>query len=195
MDPTISREHARLVLDQSGWHIINLTAQNVVRINGRLVPGGSSLQIQPQDILVLGNTMLQLIAPSAVQSAVSGSDATSYLDEKTEVLPKTHVSQPTPFNSMIIEKGRSPLPSSLTPPVPLQQHPTTARMQEPASSSLQDGAGALTLNVQGLLRRQISHWWDRSIPSKSRNYGKMTKAKVYLARVSPCSLPYRSVWV
>src|SRR5216684_4244546 len=29
MDPTVSREHARLVLDRDGWHIINLTARNI----------------------------------------------------------------------------------------------------------------------------------------------------------------------
>src|SRR5438105_9798668 len=64
MDPTVSREHARLVLDQSGWHIINLTAQNVVRINGRPVPGGNSLLIQTHDILVLVNSTMQLISDS-----------------------------------------------------------------------------------------------------------------------------------
>src|SRR5690242_9483215 len=37
MDPTVSREHARLVLDQDGWHIINLTMHNVVRVNGQPV--------------------------------------------------------------------------------------------------------------------------------------------------------------
>lgn len=63
LDLTVSREHARLLLDQSGWHIINLTEQNVVRVNGRPVPRGSSLPVRPQDILVLGSTMLQLIAP------------------------------------------------------------------------------------------------------------------------------------
>lgn len=63
MDPTVSREHARLVFDEQGWHIINLTAQNIVRVNGRSVPGGSSMAMHPQDILVLGSTMLQLIAP------------------------------------------------------------------------------------------------------------------------------------
>src|SRR5712691_11047622 len=60
MDPTVSREHARLVLDSYGWHIINLTAQNIVRVNGRPVPSGGSFTIQPQDILILGSTMLQL---------------------------------------------------------------------------------------------------------------------------------------
>ncbi len=64
MDPTVSREHARLLLDRSGWHIINLTARNVVRVNGRNVPSGDSLPMQPQDLLVIGSTMLQLIAPT-----------------------------------------------------------------------------------------------------------------------------------
>ncbi len=63
LDLTVSREHARLLLDQAGWHIINLTEQNVVRVNGRPVPRGGSLPVRPQDVLVLGNTMLQLIAP------------------------------------------------------------------------------------------------------------------------------------
>ena len=55
MDPTVSREHARLVLDHTGWHIINLTARNIVRVNGLPVPGGESRPMQPQDVLVLGN--------------------------------------------------------------------------------------------------------------------------------------------
>src|SRR5581483_5352753 len=63
LDLTVSREHARLLLDQNGWRIINLTEQNIVRVNGRPIPGGGSLPVRPQDILVLGSTMLQLIAP------------------------------------------------------------------------------------------------------------------------------------
>ena len=63
LDLSVSREHALLLLDEGGWHITNLTTQNVVRVNGRTVPGGDSLPVHPQDILVLGNTMLQLIAP------------------------------------------------------------------------------------------------------------------------------------
>ncbi|MGH2480619.1 MAG: FHA domain-containing protein, partial [Ktedonobacteraceae bacterium] len=63
LDLAVSREHARLALNADGWRIFNLTEQNVVRVNGRPVPGGGSLPVRPQDILVLGNTMLQLIAP------------------------------------------------------------------------------------------------------------------------------------
>ncbi|HLG62731.1 MAG TPA: PrsW family glutamic-type intramembrane protease [Ktedonosporobacter sp.] len=63
MDPSVSREHARLVLDERGWRIYNLTARNIVRVNGQPVPAGESRPILPQDFLVLGSTMLQLIAP------------------------------------------------------------------------------------------------------------------------------------
>jgi RsiW-degrading membrane proteinase PrsW (M82 family) len=63
LDLTVSREHARLLLNEDGWLLLNLTEQNVIRVNGRPVPVGGSLRVCPQDILVLGNTMLQLIAP------------------------------------------------------------------------------------------------------------------------------------
>ena len=63
LDPTASREHARLILDQHGWHLINLTAKNIVRVNGHPVPSGGDLPVQPVDFVILGNTMLQLIAP------------------------------------------------------------------------------------------------------------------------------------
>ncbi len=71
MDPTVSREHARLVLDDAGWHVINLTSQNIVRVNGHPVSSGSSAPMHPQDILVLGSTMLQLIAPNSTQPSHS----------------------------------------------------------------------------------------------------------------------------
>ncbi|GAC1350792.1 MAG: hypothetical protein NVSMB27_36730 [Ktedonobacteraceae bacterium] len=63
MDPTVSREHARLIFDSTGWRILNLTERNIVRVNGRPVPSGGSLPMQAQDIVILGSTMLQLIAP------------------------------------------------------------------------------------------------------------------------------------
>jgi RsiW-degrading membrane proteinase PrsW (M82 family) len=72
MDPTVSREHARLVLDSHGWHVINLTAHNIVRVNGHAVPSGGAIPMQPQDLLVLGSTMLQLIAPNTHDAAPGG---------------------------------------------------------------------------------------------------------------------------
>lgn len=65
MDLSVSREHACLVLDDAGWQIRNLAAQNVVRVNGRAVPAGGSLPLQSQDILILGSIMLQLIVPDS----------------------------------------------------------------------------------------------------------------------------------
>jgi RsiW-degrading membrane proteinase PrsW (M82 family)/pSer/pThr/pTyr-binding forkhead associated (FHA) protein len=81
MDPTVSREHARLVLDGFGWHIINLTENNIVRVNGQTIPGGTSFPMHPQDIVVLGSTMLQLIAP---QLTLPISDIDAQLDTGLE---------------------------------------------------------------------------------------------------------------
>lgn len=103
MDPTVSREHARLVFDEYGWHVINLTTQNIVRVNGRSVPSGGSLPMQPQDILVLGSTMLQLIAPQNDETADSNGYAA------------TPSSQPDPLNAPAIpsvEWGRKPVMNS-----------------------------------------------------------------------------------
>jgi RsiW-degrading membrane proteinase PrsW (M82 family)/pSer/pThr/pTyr-binding forkhead associated (FHA) protein len=63
MDPAVSREHARLVLDKQGWSIYNLTGKNTVLVNGRSVPSGGCLSLLPQDFLQLGNTIVQLVAP------------------------------------------------------------------------------------------------------------------------------------
>lgn len=85
MDPTVSREHARLMLDAYGWHVINLTLENIVRVNGRPVPSGGSLPMQPQDILILGSTMLQLIAPLDAQLGNSSSNFDEFPTKKLPV--------------------------------------------------------------------------------------------------------------
>ncbi|HEX3641046.1 MAG TPA: PrsW family glutamic-type intramembrane protease, partial [Ktedonobacteraceae bacterium] len=63
MDPAISREHARLVLDDQGWRIYNLTEKNTLLVNGCSVPSGGCLSLLPQDFLQVGNTIMQLVAP------------------------------------------------------------------------------------------------------------------------------------
>lgn len=63
MDPTVSREHARLVLTDDGWYIHNISEQNALHVNGTVIAAGSQSPIQSQDFLLLGNTMLQLVAP------------------------------------------------------------------------------------------------------------------------------------
>lgn len=83
MDPTVSRIHARVIYEESGWLLTNLTAQNIVRVNGHPVPSGESHPVHPEDIIVLGSTMLQLIAPQQ-----GGSDTDPSADVPTEQLPK-----------------------------------------------------------------------------------------------------------
>src|SRR5947209_1979955 len=100
MDPTVSREHARLVLDEQGWHVVNLTEQNIVRVNGRSVPGGGNRALQPQDILVLGSTMLQLIAP---QGDVSEADEPT---QRLSFPQPQH--QSAPSHGTVVEWGRPP---------------------------------------------------------------------------------------
>jgi RsiW-degrading membrane proteinase PrsW (M82 family) len=63
MDSLASREHVRLIFDAHGWSIYNITENNVLYVNGDVIPAGAHISIQSQDFFVLGHTMLQLIAP------------------------------------------------------------------------------------------------------------------------------------
>jgi RsiW-degrading membrane proteinase PrsW (M82 family) len=87
LDLTVSREHAYLVLDETGWRITNLTEQNVVRVNGRPVPAGGSLPVRPQDILVVGSTMLQLVAPQQQPLALPERETTRLLEDAPAHFP------------------------------------------------------------------------------------------------------------
>jgi RsiW-degrading membrane proteinase PrsW (M82 family) len=112
MDPTVSRDHARLLLGQDGWHIVNLTAKNVVRVNGRPVPSGSSLPIQPQDVLILGSTMLQLIAPQTVRlTNLDMSDHQDQTDEIAEIYTAQRGPQIASSNGVSVERERQTPPA------------------------------------------------------------------------------------
>lgn len=122
MDPTVSREHARLVLDDSGWHIINLTNRNVVRVNGRQVPGGGSLPMRSQDILVLGSTMLQLIAPNSPPAAASDLDVQA--QDTVTLRPVKRLSPPAPAQIPALEREREPALAHVSPAsLPIQSEP------------------------------------------------------------------------
>ncbi|MFL5694940.1 MAG: PrsW family glutamic-type intramembrane protease [Ktedonobacteraceae bacterium] len=137
MDPTVSREHAHLVLDDQGWRVVNLTSQNIVRVNGHPVASGASFPMQPQDILVLGSTMLQLIAPNSLP--VSPSDAGGAETEQLPIIKPGHravqpLAQPlhVPLSDAATQlqsqdgKGKSPVPSSAG-----RQHSDTAKAPLP----------------------------------------------------------------
>ena len=146
MDPTVSREHARLVLDHDGWHIINLTARNIVRVNGRSVPSGSSLPIHPQDVLILGNTMLQLIAPQNPLTATS--DETDLLDDITQVLPTRSKWKSSSNVSSMDQQQHTP--ASLPSP-PGSVYPQS-RAQSPVSGSYNGYAKAMPGKQNGLVQ-------------------------------------------
>jgi len=168
MDPTVSREHARLVLDRDGWHIINLTARNIVRLNGRQVQSGSSLPMHPQDVLILGSTMLQLIAPQNPQTARS--DENDLLDDITQVHPSRGKSQPA-SNGAAIEQQRQ-TPSSLPSQAPSQYPQSPAQSSRPGSngrdargtpaiqSSLAQSPVQFPLPVQPDPEHEAQQWGD-----------------------------------
>ncbi|HZS77126.1 MAG TPA: PrsW family glutamic-type intramembrane protease [Ktedonobacteraceae bacterium] len=120
MDPTVSREHARLILDQSGWHLINLTAKNVVRVNGRNLPPGSNMPVHPQDIIVLGSTMLQLIAPQ--KPDLSNLSLANGSVSRTSVTPVSLTNQPA-----LTMMQQRPV---LSPPEPDQEIPVWEENEE-----------------------------------------------------------------
>ncbi len=68
LDPSASREHAVLSLNEHGWRIENISQHNPLWVGGRVVPPGASAPVQPGDILRLGYTCLQLLAPQAQQA-------------------------------------------------------------------------------------------------------------------------------
>lgn len=146
MDPTVSREHARLVLDHNGWHIFNLTANNIVRVNGQPVPSGSSLPMHPQDVLILGSTMLQLVAPQNQSAVNSVGDA--YPDDVTEVFPARKKAQPV-SNVRVVERQRQTPPS--LPSLPPSQYPQSPA--QPSQLVSYDGSIEATPTLRGNLDR------------------------------------------
>lgn len=196
MDPTVSREHARLMLDHDGWHIINLTTRNIVRVNGRPVPSGSSLPMHPQDVLILGSTMLQLIA-SQNPLAVS-SDGNAYPDDITEVYPARKKAKPA-SNGTAIERQRQ-TPSSL-PALPPSHYPQSpARSSQPVSYSGVGEATPITrgshdrppaqfpLPVQPDPEREAQQWGDEDVED-------VLGASVTMHFVLPQRMGIRTRWL
>ncbi len=142
MDPTVSREHARLVRDEHGWRIFNLTAQNTVRVNGRPVPGGNSLPLKPQDFLVLGSTILQLVAPqSETDEAMQASDeAMQQLSSLYSEVPATDLTL-----------------------VPERQNGASTHGQ------LNGKAEAKKTNIMPALLSTKKFWWLSDVPSTSED--------------------------
>ncbi|HEX8997172.1 MAG TPA: PrsW family glutamic-type intramembrane protease [Ktedonobacterales bacterium] len=65
LDPSVSREHAVLTLGDRGWRIENISQRNPFWVAGVKIEPGASAAVLPGDILRLGYTCLQLLAPVA----------------------------------------------------------------------------------------------------------------------------------
>src|SRR6266700_172038 len=142
MDPTVSREHARLVRDEHGWRVFNLTAQNTVRVNGRPVPGGNSLPLKPQDFLVLGSTILQLVAPQS-----EADEAMQASDEAMQQLSSLY----------------SEVPATDLTLVPERQNGASTHGQ------LNGKAEAKKTNIMPALLSTKKFWWLSDVPSTSED--------------------------
>jgi RsiW-degrading membrane proteinase PrsW (M82 family) len=62
LDPSVSREHARLIASREGWWIENCSAANTMEVSGQACQPGQSMALSPGDIVRLGQTSLQLVA-------------------------------------------------------------------------------------------------------------------------------------
>ncbi len=85
MDPTVSREHARLTWRRGSWLIENLSAHNLLLVDKSNVPPGHQREIAPGAILVLGQTTLQLLAPLGTRDAVANASTES--EQQAGILP------------------------------------------------------------------------------------------------------------
>lgn len=64
-DPAVSRAHARLHYTFDGWEIENVSARNLLWVEGREVHPGGRAPVAPGERITLGHTALQLLAPTA----------------------------------------------------------------------------------------------------------------------------------
>lgn len=195
MDPTVSREHARLVLDHNGWHIINLTARNIVRVNGQQVPSGSSLPLQPQDVLILGGTMLQLVAPQNQLDVNSGGDA--YPDDITEIFPARRKEAPA-SNGRAVERQRQ-TPPSLPSLSPSQYPQSPAQPSQPVSNDGSRGApptlrGGLD-GPQAQIPLPVQPDPEREAPQWSNDEEDMLGASVTMHFALPQRMGIRTRWL
>jgi RsiW-degrading membrane proteinase PrsW (M82 family)/pSer/pThr/pTyr-binding forkhead associated (FHA) protein len=153
MDLTVSREHAHLLLNEQGWQITNLTEQNVLRVNGHQVPHGASLPVHPQDILVLGNTMLQLIAPQNHRELLIADQTTQELESVPASTPR-----PSPPNTSSQEtrSARSHKNNGATPTVSR----TSESISLYAENYFTEAARFETL-LPSLPETSTDHLWDQ----------------------------------
>jgi RsiW-degrading membrane proteinase PrsW (M82 family) len=85
LDPAVSREHARLIASREGWWIENCSSTNTIEVAGQIYTPGQGAAISPGDIVRLGQTSMQLVAPrsSFTDPVISPDEYATYLAEAT----------------------------------------------------------------------------------------------------------------
>ncbi len=63
LDPAVSREHALLHHNETGWRIENISSQQPLFVNEQEVLPGAETMLAPGDMLRIGASRLQLLAP------------------------------------------------------------------------------------------------------------------------------------
>jgi hypothetical protein len=64
LDPTVSRQHARMTYDGHHWHLSNMSTTNAVLLNGAPLPDhGDGITLQDGDRLEMGAVVLVFQAP------------------------------------------------------------------------------------------------------------------------------------
>jgi pSer/pThr/pTyr-binding forkhead associated (FHA) protein len=56
-DQTVSRQHARLRLADTRWHLLNLSQTNPVVHNGRVLSGGEEQPLEDGDRIEMGEVL------------------------------------------------------------------------------------------------------------------------------------------
>ncbi len=156
-DPAVSRVHARLVLDDQGWHIYNVTEQNTLYVNGCSVPSGGTVVVQPQDFLLLGNTVLQLVAPQRHIALVSS--------ENEELIQRLAELQPFSSHSLVIT---DPQVSSMQGKKEVQGDILASESESEKPCSIHTTSGTATRNTPPALpllplseRRMQAQQWQK----------------------------------
>lgn len=69
-DPSVSRPHARLTRESSGWVIYDLNSSNGTSVNGETVTGAKGYSLHDGDAIMLGSSVLLFRRGGAVQNSL-----------------------------------------------------------------------------------------------------------------------------
>ncbi len=76
LDPAVSRDHARLLASKGGWWVENISTGNTIEVGGQILAPGDGAPLAVGEVMRLGQTELQLVAPRPrTLAAMSSTDA------------------------------------------------------------------------------------------------------------------------